>query len=204
MTDNELESTTDESDVDAADPGNAREAASGPTSLTDPESIRDRDGVEYDERTYVHGDPEHCEADADGRTIVGVTDGSGRTLLLVDESESVALLPNEPVEPGGDWADCARRVAEATVGHPVEIDAVERVRAVRHRVEGDGDLQTRTHHVVFRASLEVEEPAGGLDVEGSGDWNAGWYGAAPVDVDPEEPASPGQVDAPSDIGLFVD
>lgn len=121
-------------------------------SLTDPETYRDRDDVEYVEDTMDHADEDHCGSDVDGRAIVGVTTDDGALLVLEHDEDGVSLLPNEPVEPGGDWAIAARRVLGEKLGVDVKLDGVELVRKCDHRVDGHDGVQRTGHHVVFRAS----------------------------------------------------
>lgn len=159
-------------------------------SITDPATLTDHEDVDAEERTYTHPDPDHCEAGIDGRAVLGVTDADGALLLWVHESEDRAILPNVPVETGGDWARTAREYLTETADLPVDLDAVERVREVDHVVERDGE-QTHlgtTHHVVFAGSPATD----GGDVTDlaadtlNEDWTAGWYADVPVDLEADD------------------
>ena len=120
-------------------------------TMTDPAAVAERWGVAFERRTYEHEDAEHCEADAAGRAIVGLTDSKGRVLVVVRPEENHAVLPNETVDPGGDWAAVGREWVEGMVGVEATFDDVRLVREVEHLV--DGGTESRTHHVVFDGSL---------------------------------------------------
>ncbi|QLH76622.1 NUDIX domain-containing protein [Halosimplex rubrum] len=151
-------------------------------SLTDPGSLRGREGPTVAERTHAHEDPDHCEATAAGRAVVGVTNDSGAVLLLRPEDADRVFLPNTVVEADGDWADAARRAVAEEAGTTVRLDGVERLRTVDHVVGTDGDTrhQNTTWHVLFRGS-----PVDASDDVSSGvdGWRAGWYDELPADPD---------------------
>lgn len=174
--------------------------------LADPETLTARDDVAVSESTYPHEDFDHCEADSDGRVVVGVTTDAGEVLLQVHESEDHVLVPNEVVA-DGDWDGAARRAAEQ-FGVTVELDGVERVRVVEHvevderpedpdAIPEDAEFVERTHHVVVGASVAAEEvPDPSAD---SDDWTVGWYHELPVDV-PDDASG----DSLDDIRTFLE
>lgn len=108
-------------------------------SLFDPESLRHRADVEFDEETKVL-EREEFEAVRDeletwdSHVAVGVTNHEGAVLLMNDGSHGWNLTA-VPVEPGEDWAAAARRGAEALTGVAVEIDGPERVRRIDYYLE---------------------------------------------------------------------
>jgi len=159
----------------------------------DPARLREREGVGYDERTYVHDDKTHCAADAAGRAIVGVTNGRSEVLLLVTGEH--AILPNCTVDADEDWASVARETAAETAGGPVALERVRAVRRVEHRVEGADTPHNVTFQVVLEASPEAETAPTAED----DDWTAGWFDEAPVSLDAED----GHGDAVADVRRFL-
>lgn len=167
------------------------DAAVDPAQLFDDASDDDTAPIETDERTYTHETPDHCEADALGRAIVGVTDADGNVLLVVNHDEEHAILPNGVVDPDEDWETVARRQLTEAAGLDVPLDRVERVRRVEHVVDADADANAAaepehpprtTHHVVFATSVEsVQPPLDGLCDDNP--WTLGWYDEVPVAVE---------------------
>ena len=167
-------------------------------SLTDPESLREREDVAFVEETSVHDDEDHCSVGIDGRAVVGVTNDDGEVLLAVHEESSIAMLPHGPVEPGNDWGTVGRRAVEEMTGVAVELDGPELVRDFDHFVEGDDERHTTSHNVVFRASPAGDETATDPGVAGNDDWDAGWFDEFPEDLSAVE----GPVE--DDVRLFLD
>ena len=167
-------------------------------STFDPETAAERGAVEYAERTYVHETADHCEADANGRVVVGVTDDRERCLLLVDRERSIAVLPNAVVAPGADW-DTAAREAVAEAGG-LDIDVVEpiRVRRVEHTTEEADDPHNVSDHVLFEADVVGDSDPTTPD---DSPFEAGWYDALPVEIPDDLPRGG---DVLEDIGAFVD
>lgn len=162
----------------------------------DPEQLFADGDVATEERTYTHEDPDHCESGAAGRAIVGVADGDGRMLLVVDPDEERAILPNDTVESGDDWAEVARSRLEGMAGLDVTLDDVALVRRVEHVVEGEETPLVTTHHVLFGASVAADAALDGLC--GDNDWELGWYDEVPFGFDD------GGTGAIEDVRLFLD
>lgn len=182
MTAHELEATTIED---------------GSTDRTiDPAALADREGIEVEDRTYTHEDRDHCEADADGRVVVGIARDDGDLLLLLDPTDEHAILPNCVVDPDEDWTTVARETVEGTTGVPVTIEGVEAVRRIEHVCEGENP-HNETFHVVFRGSVADEGAAADPTVDDDTDWTAGWYDHLPIAVGDD----PG--DAVADIRRFL-
>jgi hypothetical protein len=151
-------------------------------SITDPEAIADSEGLEISQRTYIHENRDHCEANAVGRAIVGITDEDGRLLLLVNPAADHAILLHATVAPGEDWATIGRHTVEEMAGISVTLDTVERVRQVDHVLDGDSTPQSTTHHLVFGASVASPEATLDGPCEDDG-WEIGWYDELPVGID---------------------
>lgn len=167
-----------------------------PTDL-DPGTLRERDDVPCVGRTYPHEDTDHCAADAAGRVIVGVRNGDGAVLAVVDADGDHALLPNRTVDADDDWAAVARDTAGEVAGAPVTLTGVERLRRVEHVLEGADDREPHavTHQVVLAGTVDgTVDP--GVEDEG---WTAGWYRAFPVSLDGD--AAHG--DAVADLRRFI-
>lgn len=142
----------------------------------EPAALYERDAVATEQRTYTHEDPDHCEADAAGRAIVGLTDDDGRLLVVVEPDGAHVVLPNEVVAPGDDWAAAARERVVGMADIDVTLDGVALVRRVEHVLGDETEPRSTTHHVLFEAS-----PAGG-DVGGlcdTNDWELRWWTGVP-------------------------
>lgn len=173
-------------------------AESDDEPLLDPESLRDREDVEFlDKPSVEHQDHFEVYEPVEGMVIVGVTDDDGAVLVAYDESVPVWLLPHATVERDEDWAAVARREIESQTGVEIEIDGIELVRRKRYRSEDD--RQTTGYDVVFRASPAADEtPSENVDVVGEHDWDFGWFEEVP------EGDNEAGSDVEDDLRLFVD
>lgn len=162
-------------------------------TLFDPESLREREDVEFLEATNVHDDRDHCASDVEGRAVVGVTNDDGDVLVIVNDERAFATLPNGKVESGDDWAEVGRERVEHLTSLPVEIDGVERVRRVEHFTEGENEPHTTSHQVVFSASPATDDPS----ISHGCDWRGEWCDELPEQAPDEGPAR-------DDIRLFAD
>jgi len=164
----------------------------GGERITDPETLRTREGVRWTDGCEEHDSSDHCGVGTVGRSVVDVTNSEGEHLLLVHDEHGIALFPNETVEPGGDWAAVAREAADGYTGVSVELDGVVAVREVGHVLPDDDEPHLRTQRVVFRAS-----PVGGEIQEckrsagnGSDQWRVDWFEALPDGVSPPPGGGP--------------
>lgn len=165
-------------------------------SVIDPATLADNEEFDIRQRTYSNGNQDHCEADAAGRAIVGVTDEEKRLLLLINPATDHAVLLNDTVAPDEDWAIIAQHRVKEMAGIDVTLDAVLRVRRVDHVIDGESTPRSTTYHVVFSAS--VASPGATLDgLCDDNAWEIGWYTDLPVEVDNDES---GVLD---DIELFL-
>jgi ADP-ribose pyrophosphatase YjhB (NUDIX family) len=168
--------------------------------FTDPESLRDREDVPFRAETKIldretfETVSEQSETD-DGAAIVGITNDDGEVLLK--DTCTGWLAPGGNVAPGDDWAAVARREVEAWTGVAVDIDGVERVRRIDHRVEGDEPpdrLDDPFYLVFFRASLAPGEAAP-VDSDDEDAPEVEWFDEVPEGVDPNHE---------DDVGVFFD
>lgn len=154
-------------------------------SVTDPEAIANREGIEIRQRTHIHENRDHyqnhCEANAVGRAIVGVRDTADRLLLLVDPEIDHAILPNDTVAPDEDWATVGKHRVKEQSGIDAALDSIERVRRIDHAVDGESTPRSTVHHVVFSASVSSSDTT--LDALCDEDWEIGWYDELPVETD---------------------
>lgn len=163
-------------------------------SLTDPESLFDRDDV--DVRETVHTvDRETFETardELDSHAVVGLADEAGSVLLMNDGSHGWTLVA-VPVEAGEDWAAVARRGMAELTGIDVDVQRPERVRRIEYRLEGDEARTTALYNAVWRAAPVTE----GTDSLDPGETNTefGWFEQVP-DGTEGPPAE--------DIRLFID
>lgn len=156
-------------------------AIDGDEPITDPTALRSVAGVRASTERLEHESDEHCGIGTVGRSVIDVRNGDGEHLLLVNDDLGVALLPDETVAAGGDWATAAREAAAGKTGISATLDAVVAVRAVDHVLPGETEPHLQTHRLVFRGS-----PAGGEIREckrshsaGSDDWRADWFETLP-------------------------
>lgn len=165
-------------------------------TVTNPAALADQEGIAFERRTYEHDDVEHCETEAAGRAIVGATDANERVLVVVQPQEGHAVLPNETVEPNGDWATIGRERVEAMAGIEVTLNDVQLIREVEHQI--DGELRSRTFHVVFSASpIDSSVALDGLCDDNS--WELRWIDTVPDWLPDDDPEG-----AHADIELFVE
>lgn len=159
-------------------------------TLTDPASLRDRDDVEFVADTH-DGEREFHDADVAGRAVVGLTNDAGEVLLL-EHPEQPPILPMCTLDSGDDWAAVGRGTVDNVRGLTVDLDRVERVRALTY--EADGETHTN-YYVVFRASVA---PDGTLPADPTIDdpeWGVDWYDEVPPEADGS---------LAEDIRLFLD
>jgi hypothetical protein len=166
-------------------------------SLHDPEQLRDREDVPFDEETHVV-DREEFEAtreNVDSHVVVGVTNGEGEVLLMDDGSHGWTLAAF-PAEPGEDWMATARRGVENLTGVSITLDEAVRVRRVDFCPQGDAEGRFSMYNVIFRASLVEGRPVASPEtLEDAGILDVGWFAEVP-----EEQAG----EVAKDIELFLE
>lgn len=167
--------------------------------MLDPETVAGCDSVDHTERTYVHETTDHCEADAAGRAVVGVTDDRDHCLLLVDRERSIAVLPNNVIAPGADWRTAARDAVAEAAGLEITIDEPIRIRRVEHTTEETDDPHTVSRHVLFRATAVNGDSDPTAPDDSS--FEAGWHDSLPVEIPDDLPTGG---DVLEDIGAFID
>lgn len=160
-------------------------AADSRSDQLEPTTLAERDDVEYAERTVTHETTDHCEADADGRVVVGVSGPDGDLLVLEDGETGLAALPNGTVDAKEDWHAVAREVAAEFANQPVTLDEPVRVRRVEHVLEDDPEPHSVTHQVVFPASVEGADDPPEPSVDDHEPWIAGWRHDLPDAVEGE-------------------
>jgi hypothetical protein len=188
------------SPTDSDDESTATRSSSVLESLPDPEILAERDDVAFTETTAVLDREtyetvrEQSETD-DGAALVGVTNDDGEVLLK--NTCTGWLAPGINVAPGDDWTAPARREAESWLAVAVELDAVEHVRRIDHRVEGDDTpdrIDDPFYLVFFRASLAPGETAP-VDSDDEDAPDVAWFDEVPEGVDE---------DLEDDVRVFFD
>lgn len=156
--------------------------------LTDPAAVQGRDGVRATGERTEHDDRDHCGVGSDGRAAVGIRTDDDEHLFMLHDELGVALLPNETVDPGADWAAVAREAAAGYTGIEVDLESILAVRTVDHFMPAEEEPHLTTHRMVFRGS-----PAGGEIDEckraaenGSDEWRVEWLDALPDGVSPPD------------------
>lgn len=154
-------------------------------SITDPESLRDRDDVPFYENTNV-ADEEMLDVldDLDDVAVVGITNEDGAVLLRKLTEDCSWKPPMIPVASDEEYAATARRTVAENTGLTVELDALEGVWRYEDRLE-DGERTATRSFVVFSASPSPDEPDGTVDsIPEENDLAAGeWVDELPADAD---------------------
>lgn len=172
-------------------------------SLTDPERLRDRDGVRFLEESRIvpQSEFESVVETADSHVAVGITDDDGAVLLENDGAHGWTL-PAFVVDAGEDWAETARHGIDRLTDGPVELAAPELVRRVEFRPDGqeragaDPESRFRMYNVVVRAAaVDQESIAIDRSTERGSERNLEWFAEVP---DEQEGA------VADDIRLFLD
>jgi hypothetical protein len=146
-------------------------------ALTDPETLRDRPGIEFREETHTYETADFASIRSDlapigGWVVVGVTNDEGRVLLM-DDGTHGWTLPAVSVREE-EWLTKGQRAVEGLTDRAVAIDRVERVRRIDYKEDG-GDGHVAVRHVVCRAA-PVEgtpvaaDPTVGCDGTADADW----------------------------------
>lgn len=156
--------------------------------ITDPAAVQGRDGARATVEQTEHDDRDHCGVGSDGRAVIDIRNREGDHLVLLHDELGVALLPNETVDPGADWAAVAREAAAGYTGIEVDLESILAVRTVDHFLPAEEEPHLTTHRIVFRGS-----PAGGEVDEckraagnGSDAWRVAWLDALPDGVSPPD------------------
>ena len=161
------DSTTADFEPPTGSPTDQTDASS---ERLDPATLAEDPGVDVATSVYPHSDADHCEADATGRAILGLTRDDGAALLAVNDEAGHASLPNATVAPDETFRAAGRAEVEDVLGAPVTVGDPVAVRRVEHYTTDDPDAvgdaeafdagdatpHNVTHHVVFEASLAAE------------------------------------------------
>jgi hypothetical protein len=168
------------------------------TDLTDPSRFADDPAVDVQARSQGV-DEEHLERyeSVEGLAVVAVTDADGRLLLERPEEAPVWLLPHSTVTAVQTYDDVAVTAMRLHTGLDVSLDGVFRVRTVDVHLEDDPSRETRTHEVVFAASM--------VDPEQTVDEDAlAEHGIDEVDWFAEPPADLPDGDGREDVEALLD
>lgn len=146
-------------------------------SLTDPESYRAADGVDY----YEAEDDSHFEMNRDtaGVAAVGVTNADGAVALV--EFEPATMIPHARVEPGGDFAQAAHDAADDLLGVEIALDDLVRVRRNVSSPD-DRDEEAIAYDVVFAATPATENLPDADDVQSCQAEATSWFDSIPDDL----------------------
>lgn len=180
----------DSTDVQAESPSDSEPSGSElpDSKLLDPESLREREEVAFSRETETldresfESLREQSETD-DGAALVGITNDDEAVLLK--DTCTGWLAPGGNVASDEDWAAVARREAESWTDVAVELDGVERVRRIDHRVEGGepSDVLDGPFYVVFfRASPATDETVP-VDSDDEDAPDVEWFDEVPEGVD---------------------
>lgn len=147
-------------------------------SVTDPETLRDREDVPFHEDTdVVDAETVETVAGLDDMAPVGVTNGAGRALVLRVTDTCSWKIPTSAVAPGEEFATAAREWVAANTGLAVDLDGPRAVWHLQVREDG-GDRTASRYFVVYGASVDgdPEVPATGAPDPAA---EAGWFEALP-------------------------
>jgi hypothetical protein len=147
-------------------------------SFSDPESLRDRVGVPFDEETQRLSSEEFesVTEGVDSHAVVGMTNDKGDVLLMNDSSHGWTLLAF-PVESGQDWTAIARQEAETLLDASIVLEQLERVRRIDFH-HSENNRSTTMYNVVFRASSDDSGVIEGA-VERDDDLSLRWFEGVP-------------------------
>lgn len=164
-------------------PSGEASATTAVESITDPESLRGRDDVEFHEDTdVVDGETFDTVEDLDNVAVVGVTNADGEVLLRKLTEDCSRKLPILPVDSGEDYAEVARRAVEENTGLPIELDALEAAWYFEARLEDEERAATR-YFVVFSASPATDGTGVEADIPEERDAAAvDWFDEVPDDA----------------------
>jgi hypothetical protein len=163
--------------------------------LTDPETLRERENVEFDELPpETHQNHFELYEPIAGMAIASVTDVDSRLLLLEHEDAPYPTLPYGKVAPADGWVATTRSTVTDSTGVVVTVDDVRRVR--HHTYRSEAGEETTGYDVVFAAS---PERSGDTALETRQGWVPAWRDTATIDL-PDEPDN----NVLNDIRLFVD
>lgn len=153
-----------------------------------PETARDRDDVVTREHSRVvdtaayEAARERAET-IDGGVAVGVTDASGRLLLIRNDWADGWLLPGGGVEPGEDWERAAVREVREETGLAVTVDRPVCVGRGRLRDVESGATLPVERYVVFAATpTDGTTLAAVPGVDGEDIRDVAWFDAIPEAV----------------------
>ncbi|PSQ55028.1 hypothetical protein BRD22_10615 [Halobacteriales archaeon SW_8_68_21] len=152
-------------------------ANSSPTGLepiTDPDSIRGREGIEFhDDSDVVPAEAVERLTDADDMAIVGVENNDGAVLLRRLTDTCSWKLPVITVGDAEEFATAIRDHVTETID-ALELSGIEGVWRVAVESE-DGERTAARAFVVFSGTLESDD----LSVPEDGVTDAGWFDEIP-------------------------
>lgn len=126
-------------------------------SLTDPETVRDRDDVSVHELTEtVDGRTFDLIDDLGNRTPIGLRNEDGEVWIMKESAEGAWTIPSIPVEPDEDYAKAGKAGVEAYTGIEITLDALEGIWHFEATHQETGETTTR-YFVVYSASPVQED-----------------------------------------------
>lgn len=149
-------------------------------SVTDPEVLRDREGVPFHEETVV-ADAETVEtvADLDDMAPVGVTNAAGEVLAMRITDTCSWKIPTSSVDPDEAFAAAARDWVAENAGIDVELDGPEAVWHRRFEAE-DGERTASRYFVVYGGTPTADDPTVPTADAPDPATEAGWFDSLPA------------------------
>lgn len=150
--------------------------------FTDPESLRNRATVPFQEETQrLSREFESIADSVDSHAVVGITNDEGEVLLMNDGSHGWTLVA-APVDSGEDWTAIARQRAETLLDTTVALEEVELVRRIDFCAENDPERRTSMYNVVFTASVDGDVSIEDIDSRVD-DLSLEWFAGVPEGQD---------------------
>lgn len=144
-----------------SDGPDAVQIADGLDAFADPDALREREDVAFEERdravpTEQFEALRERYAALDGIVQFGIRDDDGRVLLAGDD----AYAPiGGDVTPGDDWTTAAADAMTDVTGQSVRVEDVVAFERTRFHPEGDDEGSVRADCAFFVASLVDPDPA---------------------------------------------
>lgn len=155
-----IESTSepDEPPVGADETPLGADGLVDPATLTDPSTLRDNPAVSHERVTVSHESEDFCGLGTAGRAIVGVTNANGAVLAYHDRETRGTYLPNETVDPDGDFVAVAEDIADRELAVTIDLVGVDRARTISHTLEDADEPFETTTQVLLHATTTTDDP----------------------------------------------
>lgn len=148
-------------------------------NVTDPEVLRDREGVPFHEETVtVDAETVETVAELDDMAPVGVTNAAGEVLVMRITDTCSPKIPAPAVAPDAAFGDAARDWVAENAGLDITFDGPEAVWYRRFETTEGGRTAER-YFVVYGGTPTAEEPSVPTDDATDPATEADWVASLP-------------------------